>query len=98
MLNITDSAAKQLKMVLEDTGTPGSVIRVFGSSGSCCCGPSIGLGIAEKEEDGDLFVEKDGLKIFIDSSVADNLSEAMIDFSDKEKEFIIHGTASECGC
>jgi len=79
MLGITDSAAKEFKRLIAESKAEGSGIRVFNSGGGCC-GPSLGLDISEKGNDGDVTIEKDNLKIFIDPVISADIENATIDF------------------
>jgi iron-sulfur cluster insertion protein len=97
MLEISDSAQKELKKILEDANLQNPGIRVYGSGGGCC-GMSYGLGITEEHIEGDKLLEKDGLKIFIDPAVYDDLSKAKIDYADEERGFVIHGVEPGCSC
>jgi iron-sulfur cluster assembly protein len=91
MLEITDSAVKQFKKILKDSEVPHYGIRIFASGGGCC--PTYGLDALEKEEPGDIVIEKDGLKIFIDPNVYNDLANATIDY---ENGFVIKGMQSSC--
>jgi iron-sulfur cluster assembly accessory protein len=79
MPEITDSALQQFKKLITDSKADGSGIRVFASGGGCC-GPSYGMEISETGEAGDKLLEKDGLKIFIDSVASESLDNATIDY------------------
>ncbi|MFH0977148.1 MAG: iron-sulfur cluster assembly accessory protein [Spirochaetota bacterium] len=94
MLGISDSAVKQFKQILEDSNASKSGIRIF-MSGQSCCGVSYGMGITENGDKNDQLLEKDGLKIFIDSVISEGLSEATIDFN--QQGFVIQGNPSS-GC
>jgi len=98
MLRLTDSAVKEFKKIISDSDANGSGIRIF-SSGGGCCGASYGLDIAEKANDGDKSLEKDGLKIFVDPAVSEELDNATIDYIDKgpRKGFSILGLPKS-GC
>lgn len=97
MLEITESAVRQFKRVLLDAGVKDSGIRIFSSGGGCC--PSYGMDASENGEPGDILVEKDGLKIFVESEVFDQLSNASVDYSDspEKRGFVITGLPSCCG-
>ena len=79
MLILTDSAIKEFKKLITDSNANGSGIRVF-TSGKGCCGVSYGLDIAEKAEEGDTIIEKDGLKVFVEIKASVGLENATIDF------------------
>ena len=97
MLEVTDSAIKQFKKILMDSDTKDYGIRIFASGGGCC--PSYGIDVTEKGEHGDVIVEKDGLKIFIERTASKQLSNARIDYSNagEKKGFTITGQSSCCG-
>lgn len=91
MLEITDSAVKQFKKILKDSGVSHYGIRIFASGGGCC--PSYGLDASENGEPGDIVIDKDGLKIFIEPNVYNDLAAATIDY---ENGFVIKGIQSSC--
>ena len=92
MLEITGEAVKQFKKILSESETTNSNIRIFISGGGCCA--SYGLDITEKGEDGDLLIEKDNLKIYVEPAVHEALSEATLDY---KNGFMVKGTLSCCG-
>lgn len=96
MLQITDSAVKQFKKVLLEGGVKDSGIRIFSSGGGCC--PTYGMDASENGEVGDTLIEKDGLKIFVESEVFNQLSNASLDYSDSpgKRGFVITGLPSSC--
>ncbi len=79
MLGLTDSAVKEFKKLISDSNANGSGIRLF-TSGGGCCGPSYGLDIAEKAEEGDSIIDKDGLKVFVEIKASVGLENATIDY------------------
>lgn len=98
MLGITDLAVKEFKKIIAEANANGSGIRIFAAGGGCC-GPSYGLDISENGNEGDVVLEKDGLKIFIDPTVSDILADATIDYIDNgpRKGFTILGL-EQSGC
>lgn len=97
MLGLTNSAVNEFKKLLSDSNAQGSGIRVFTSGG--CCGPSYSLDIAEKADEGDTIIEKDGLKVFVESNALVGLENATIDFitDGPKKGFTILGL-QQTGC
>ncbi len=97
MLQITDSAVEQFKKILLDGNVKDSGIRIF-SSGSGCCS-SYGMDVSKKGEPGDTSIEKDGLRVFVESDAYNQLSNALLDYSDSpgKKGFVIMGLPSCCG-
>lgn len=56
------------------------------------------MGIANVAENGDVTLERDGLKVFLEKEANKLLSDATIDFSD-EQGFLITGMPqSSCSC
>lgn len=98
MLGVTDTAVKEFKKFISESNANGAGIRVFATGGGCC-GPSYGLDVSEKENNGDKVVEKDGLKIFVDPGVADALDGATLDYIEDgpRKGFTILGL-QQSGC
>lgn len=103
MLTITDIAATTALEVLEEEGKTGWGLRIFTGAESGCCGPSFEMEIVEKPEDGDVTVEKNGLRVFIENNTVKSLEGMFIDFieDDEGGGFIIRGADdahSSCGC
>jgi len=92
MLEITDATVKQFKKILSKSDATNSNIRIFISGGGCCA--SYGLDITEKGEDGDLLIEKDNLKIYVERAAHEALSKTTLDY---KNGFIIKGMPSCCG-
>ena len=92
MLEVTDAAVKQFKKILSESGATNSNIRIFNSGGGCCA--SYGLDITEKGEGGDVLIEKDGLKIYVEPAAHETLSKATLDY---KNGFMIEGMPSCCG-
>lgn len=81
MVDITTLAVQKIKEVMTTDGKEGWGLKVF-SSGGGCCGPSFGMDIVEKPEDGDTTIEKDGLKIFADEKAVEGMKGLIVDFVD----------------
>lgn len=97
MFEITEAAVKQFKKLLLDSNAEGLGIRVFISGGGCCS--SYGLDVTESGETGDELIEMDGLKVFVDPTAYNELSNAKLDYLDsgEMKGFSITGLSSCCG-
>jgi len=91
MLEITDAAVKQFKNILSESDATNSNIRIFISGGGCCA--SYGLDVTEKGEDGDLLIEKNKLKIYVQPAAQEGLSKATLDY---KNGFMIKGMPSCC--
>ncbi len=92
MLEITDAAVKQFRKILSEADAMNSNIRIFISGGGCCA--SYGLDVTEKGEDGDVLIEKDGLKIYVEPAAHEALSKATLDHNNG---LMIKGMPSCCG-
>lgn len=79
-MEIKDAAAEKLKALLKESGKTG-FLRVFVTEG--CCGPSIGMDLAEQPADGDLEVSNRDFKIYIDKSAAPLVEKAVLDCDDQ---------------
>jgi iron-sulfur cluster assembly accessory protein len=92
MLEITEAAVKQFRKILSEADAKDSNIRIFISGGGCCA--SYGLDVTEKGEDGDLIIEKNSLKIYVEPAAHEALSQATLDY---KNGFMIKGMPSCCG-
>ena len=98
-MNISDTAAKKGKQILDEEGKPNGGLRVYMAGGGCC-GPSFGMDINEEPMDGDEVIEKDGLKVFIDKAATEKLKDMEIDFvvEGENQGFVIKNpNPSSCG-
>lgn len=75
-MEIKDAAVAKLKEVLKSAGKTG-FLRVFVSEG--CCGPSIGMDLVEKAQEGDLEVCNKDFKIYVDKTAAPMVEKAVLD-------------------
>ncbi len=81
MINITESAVKQLQSILaEEPGNAGRGLRIMVEHGGCA-GLQYGMMLDERKE-GDAAVERDGVRVFIDTESAKYLEGSTIDFAD----------------
>ena len=92
MLTITDTAAVKAKEVIEAEGKTGWGLRIFIAGGSCC-GPAYGMDIDENPKEGDVIIEKDGLKVFADADASEKLTGMEVDYVDdgQQQGFVIKG-------
>ncbi|MSQ23056.1 MAG: iron-sulfur cluster insertion protein ErpA [Chloroflexi bacterium] len=82
MINLTVSAVKQFKRLVVEQGRPELALRVFVSPGGCS-GMSYGMAFDEAPQEGDLTVEQDGVKVWVDEMSVLYLKGSEIDFVDK---------------
>ena len=99
MVTISETASVKVKEILKAEGKPDWGLRIY-TVGSGCCGPSYGMGINENPSEGDVVVEKDGLKVFFDKETLESLGDRIIDYmkDDNGEGFIVTGgQAPSCG-
>lgn len=98
MLLISDKALDKAKEILTAEGKSDWGIRIY-CAGESCCGPSFGLDINEIPASGDEILERDGLKLFLEKTAFERLSDMKLDyFEDGERAgFILTGASSSCG-
>lgn len=107
MLEVTGVAVAEFKKVLADEQNKGLSIKIkarMGQSSSCCsCGPApeYEMGLVETGDTGDVMIDFDGVKFYMDPESSDFLGTSEIDFS-PEMGFIVKETAESagggCGC
>src|SRR5204863_3981839 len=101
MINVTDSAVRQLQSLLSQRAENSRKgLRVQITKGGCS-GLHYEMTLDEKK-DGDAVVERDGVEFFIDNDSAAYLSGATLDFRDELTGSgfqIVNPSASRtCGC
>jgi iron-sulfur cluster insertion protein len=100
-LVFTDSAASKVKSLIDEEGNPDLKLRVFVSGGGCS-GFQYGFTFDEVTNDDDTVLEKNGVKLLIDSMSFQYLVGAEIDYSEglEGAQFVIKNpnAVSTCGC
>lgn len=100
-LIFTDSAAGKVKQLIEEEGNNDLKLRVFVSGGGCS-GFKYGFTFDELVNEDDTVIEKNGVKLLIDSMSFQYLAGAEIDYQEGPEgaQFVIKnpGAASTCGC
>jgi iron-sulfur cluster assembly accessory protein len=81
MITITETAANQLKKVMQDKGIENYALRVFVSGGGCS-GLSYGMTFAEGPEIGDQTFDNGLIKVVVDPGSFQYLKGAEIDYID----------------
>jgi iron-sulfur cluster assembly accessory protein len=104
MITISEIAADKIKEILKVEGVPDHALRVTATGGSCC-GPSYEIMIDDKAGDGDLVIEKNGARLFVDEATSKKLDGAELGFiSDERGEGFVLGfpngapAGGSCGC
>jgi iron-sulfur cluster insertion protein len=100
-LVFTDNAAKKVKELIDDEGSPDLKLRVFVSGGGCS-GFQYGFTFEEEVNDDDTQVNKDGVVLLIDPMSLQYLMGAEIDYTDslQGSQFVIRNPNAQttCGC
>ncbi|MBC7697226.1 MAG: iron-sulfur cluster insertion protein ErpA [Bacteroidia bacterium] len=100
-LVFTDNAAKKVKELIEEEGSPDLKLRVFVSGGGCS-GFQYGFTFEEEVNDDDTQVQKDTVTLLIDPMSLQYLMGAEIDYQDslQGSQFVIRNpqATTTCGC
>lgn len=100
MINVTDTAVRQLKSLLESKGQSGKGLRVQIAKGGCS-GLQYDITLDEKRAN-DSVTTKDGVEFFIDPESEAYLKDATLDFHEGLTGVgfqIVNPNASRtCGC
>ena len=100
-LIFTDNAAKKVKELIEEEGSPDLKLRVFVSGGGCS-GFQYGFTFEEEVNDDDTLVQKDTVTLLIDPMSLQYLMGAEIDYQDslQGSPFVIRNpqATTTCGC
>lgn len=101
MIEITDSAVKKIADLLEEENNPNLKLRTFVQGGGCS-GFQYGFTFDEDQAQDDYIVEKQGIKILIDSFSYQYLLGSRIDYKDDltGASFSISNpnATTTCGC
>lgn len=100
-VTVTESAARRLAEIIAADGGKGLVLRIAVSGGGCS-GFQYGFTLDDAVQDDDVTIERDGVKVVIDSTSIDLLAGAQIDYVDELAGAAFRITnpnaASSCGC
>ncbi|HYG31707.1 MAG TPA: iron-sulfur cluster insertion protein ErpA [Methylophilaceae bacterium] len=100
-LVFTDNAAKKVKELIDEEGSPDLKLRVFVSGGGCS-GFQYGFTFEDTVNDDDTQVERDGVVLLIDPMSLQYLVGAEIDYQDslQGSQFVIRNpnATTTCGC
>ena len=80
-LNVTETAATKAKTLLEQRGMPDGALRVFVVGGGCS-GYQYGMALAAEAEEGDIVVQRNGVKVVVDADSAGLLGGAEVDYTE----------------
>lgn len=100
-LKLTDKAVQQAKALLARENLDGYGLRVAVISGGCS-GFSYGLDFEKEAKPGDVVLETDGLKVYMNESSAKHLKGTTIDYVSGLQgagfKFINPNATATCGC
>ncbi|AKJ69110.1 MULTISPECIES: iron-sulfur cluster insertion protein ErpA [Pandoraea] len=100
-LLFTDSAADKVKQLIDEEGNPGLKLRVFVQGGGCS-GFQYGFTFDEDINEDDTVMDKNGVKLLIDSMSYQYLVGAEIDYKEdiNGAQFVIKNpqATTTCGC
>ncbi len=100
-LIFTDNAARKVKELIDEEGTPDLKLRVFVTGGGCS-GFQYGFTFEETMNEDDTAVDRDGVTLLIDPMSLQYLVGAEIDYQDslQGSQFVIRNpnATTTCGC
>ena len=100
-LIFTDSAARKVKELIEEEGTPDLKLRVFVTGGGCS-GFQYGFTFDEAVNEDDTSLQKGGVTLLIDPMSLQYLTGAEIDYQENVEgaQFVIKNpnATTTCGC
>ena len=100
MIRVTDSAAGQLRELLNNRDEAGAGLRLMVEKGGCA-GMQYAMKI-DRMAPGDVVVEKDGVCVYVDAASAAFLRDCEVDYVDSlaDQGFRIHNpnAVRSCGC
>lgn len=100
-LLFTDAAARKVRELMDDEKNDALMLRVFISGGGCS-GFQYGFTFDEGMGEGDVVVERNGVKLLIDPMSIHYLMGAEIDYSEglEGAQFVIRNpnASTTCGC
>ena len=101
MIIVTDSAFEKIKDLIVEEQNPNLALRMSVKGGGCS-GFQYEFTFDDKQEDDDFVIQKDDVKVFVDSMSAQYLMDATLDYKDEKfnSQFVITNpeVKSTCGC
>ncbi len=100
MIQLTESAVRNLHALIAEKGEPGKGLRIFVEKGGCA-GLQYGMTLDEPSED-DAVIEEGGVKVIVDSESAGFVRGSTLDYSDDLAgagfRLMNPNAARSCGC
>ena len=101
LLVFTDNAARKVKELIEEEGTPDLKLRVFVTGGGCS-GFQYGFTFEDTVNEDDTMIERDSVALLIDPMTLQYLIGAEIDYQEglQGSQFVIRNpnATTTCGC
>ena len=101
-ISVSDKAVKQIKRIKSENDLPENHGLRISLKGGGCSGLTYNLGFDEKQNDADMVIEKDGVKLFVDGKSLFYLNGTELDFSDglNGRGFVFNNPNAKktCGC
>ena len=102
MVTVTDSAFNKIRdLIVEEKDNDNLALRMSVRGGGCS-GFQYEFTFDDKQEEDDFVIEKDSIKVFVDSMSAQYLMGATLDYKDEKfnSQFVITNpeVKSTCGC
>ena len=101
-IDITEKAVNQVKRIKSENSIPDEYGLRVGVKGGGCSGLTYQLGFDGEQKEGDMVIEKDGIKLLVDGKSLFYLSGTILDFSDglNGKGFVFSNPNAKktCGC
>lgn len=100
-ITITDAAYERLSTIFKEEGDPNLMVRVSVQGGGCS-GFMYGFDFADCQNEDDFVIERDGVKVVVDSMSYQYLVGASLDFVDglEFSQFVVNNPNANttCGC
>jgi iron-sulfur cluster assembly accessory protein len=101
LINLTEKAVEMVKDAMQREGLAGYGIRI-GVMGGGCSGFQYSMDFENAPKDGDITVEQDGLKLFVDAMSSMYLQGVTVDYvvglQGAGFKFVNPNAKSTCGC
>lgn len=79
MIHLTDSALNAVRNAISAATEPANGLRIMVEAGGCA-GLKYNMGLVEKPDPDDTVVERDGVRVFIDTASHEHIAGTTIDF------------------
>lgn len=100
-VTLTTNATQKLVSLLKEEANPNLKLRIFVSGGGCS-GFQYGFTFDEQQDDSDLVIQSDGVRVLIDTLSVNYLKGAEVDYVEdlNGSQFTVKNpnAASSCGC